>query len=96
MVYGLASIALVVSGALMVVTQVRIARLAGRLGGLAAIGIGVSAVGALLSFVAWAVAVWTAVLGAGTLLFGVPLLRRGLLPRPWGEAVTFALPAASV
>ena len=96
MVYGVASMVLVASGALLVVTQVRIGRLGGRLGAVATIGIGVSALGALLSFVAWAIVLWTTVLGVGTLLFGVPLLRRGLLPRPWGQAVTFALPAASV
>ena len=81
---------------MLVVTQVRIGKLGGRLGAVATIGIGVSAVGALLSFVAWAIVVWTTVLGAGTLLFGLPLLRRGILPRPWGQAFTFALPAASV
>ncbi|MCA1691379.1 MAG: hypothetical protein LC733_03930 [Actinobacteria bacterium] len=96
LVYGVASIALVASGALLVVTQVRIGRLVGGLSAVSTIGIGVSALGALLSFVAWATVVWTTVLGAGTLLFGVPLLRRGLLPRPWGRAVTFAIPAASV
>lgn len=96
LVFGVASLVLVASGALLVVTQVRIGKLSGRLGALATIGIGISALGALLSFVAWAVVVWTTVLGVGTLLFGVPLLRRGLLPRPWGQAFTFALPAASV
>lgn len=96
LVYGVASMVLVASGALLVVTQVRIGKLSGRLGAVATTGIGVSALGALLSFVSWAIVVWTTVLGVGTLLFGVPLLRRGLLPRPWGQAVTFALPAASV
>ena len=96
LVFGVASMVLVASSALLVVTQIRIGRLAGRLGAVATIGIGVSAVGALLSFVAWAIVLWTTVLGVGTLLFGLPLLRRGLLPRPWGQAVTFALPAASV
>ncbi len=96
MVYGVASMVLVASGALLVVTQVRIGRLGDRLGAVATIGIGISALGALLSFVAWAIVVWTTVLGAGTLLFGLPLLRRGLLPRPWGHAFTFALPAAAV
>ncbi len=96
LVYGVASMVLVASGALLVVTQVRIGKLSGRLGAVATIGIGVSTLGALLSFVAWAIVVWTTVLGAGTLLFGLPLLRRGLLPRPWGQAFTFALPAASV
>lgn len=96
MFYGVASMVLVASGALLVLTQIRIGKLSGRLGAVATIGIGVSALGALLSFVAWAIMVWTTVLGVGTLLFGVPLLRRGLLPRPWGQAFTFALPAASV
>lgn len=94
--YSLAAIALVASGALLVITQVRMSRLVGGLGAMATIGICVTAVGSLLSFVAWAVVVWTTVLGAGTLLFGVPLLRRGTVPRRWGLALTFALPAASV
>ncbi|MGH9156030.1 MAG: hypothetical protein ACRD1K_09415 [Acidimicrobiales bacterium] len=96
LIFGVASMVLVASGALLVLTQVRIGKLSGRPGAVATIGTGVSALGALLSFVAWAIVVWTTVLGVGTLLFGVPLLRRGLLPRPWGQAVTFALPAASV
>lgn len=45
---------LVASGALLVITQVHIGRLAGRLGPVATISIAVSAVGALLSIVAWA------------------------------------------
>lgn len=96
LLYGIGQLVLVASAALLVVTEVHIARRFAPLGVVVKIGVGVSAVGALLSFVAWAVVLWTTVLGAGTLLFGVPLLRRGALPRPWGQALTFAVPAASL
>ncbi|MEO6121915.1 MAG: hypothetical protein ABIW46_03720, partial [Acidimicrobiales bacterium] len=76
LLFSLSQIALVVSGALLVITEVHIARQCGRLGIVATMGVAVSVIGVLLSFVAWAVVLWTTVLGVGTLLFGVPLLRR--------------------
>ncbi|MGQ0745121.1 MAG: hypothetical protein ACT4OS_12490 [Acidimicrobiales bacterium] len=93
---NLAGIVLVASGALLVATQVLLNGRHGGLGSKAVVGSCITAVGALLSFVSWAVVVWTTVMGIGTLLFGAPLLRRGLVPRASGLAVTFALPAASV
>ncbi|MGH9021488.1 MAG: hypothetical protein ACRDV9_00045, partial [Acidimicrobiia bacterium] len=57
-------------------TQVGLMRLHGGLGAVVVAGIGITAVGVLLSYVAWAVVLWTTVMGVGTLLFGVPLLRR--------------------
>lgn len=96
LLFSLGQLALVVSGALLVITEVHIGRQCGRLGIVATLGVAVSVIGVLLSFVAWAVVLWTTVLGAGTLLFGVPLLRRRVLPRPWGHAFIFAVPAASL
>lgn len=96
MVYGLAAIVLVVSGGLLVVTELGLRRLHGGLGPVAVLGIAVTAAGALLSFVAWAYFLWIAVLGVGTLLFGLPLLRRGVVPRRPALALTFALPAAAL
>ncbi len=94
--YGVGSILLVVSAGLVVATQVGLSRLHGGLGRMAMIGVGVSALGALLSFVSWAVVVWATVLGVGTLLFGVPLLRRGRVPRVPALVLTYAAPAVAV
>lgn len=94
--YSLGSILLVVSASLLVATQVGLLRLHDGLGRLAVAGIAISALGALLSFVAWAVVVWATVLGVGTALFGVHLLRRRRLPRVPALALTYAAPAAAV
>ncbi len=93
--YGLGSLMLMLSAALVVVTQLRLSRLHGGLGRLATVGIAVSALGALLSFVAWAVVVWATVLGVGTLLFGIPLLRHGRVPRIPGLVLTYSAPAVA-
>jgi hypothetical protein len=94
-VYGVGSLLLVAAGFLLVATQVRLYRLHGGLGRAAQVGIAVSALGALLSFVSWAVVVWATVLGAGTVLFGAGLLRRGRLPRPLALILTWAVPAVA-
>ncbi len=94
--YGVGSILLVVSAGLLVVTQVGLSRMHGGLGRAAKVGVGVSALGALLSFVSWAVVVWATVLGLGTLLFGLSLLRRGRVPRESALPLTFAAPAVAV
>jgi hypothetical protein len=94
--YGVGSLLLVVSAGLVVATQVRLHRLHGELGRMATVGIAVSALGALLSFVSWAVVVWATVLGLGTLLFGIPLLGAGRVPRVPALLLTYAAPAVAV
>ena len=94
--YGLTTLALMALAALVVATQVRLNSLHGGLGPMAIVGIVITVLGALLGMVAWALVLWTTALGIGTLLFGLPLLRRNTIPRNAALALTFAMPAAAV
>lgn len=94
--YAVGSLLLVLSASLLVVTQVGLIRSHGGLGRVAVAGVVVSALGALLSFVSWAIVLWASVLGVGTLLFGIPLLRHGRVPRVPALLLTYAAPAVAV
>ncbi|MEA2900572.1 MAG: hypothetical protein QOH36_459 [Actinomycetota bacterium] len=94
-VYGVGSLLLVAAGFLLVATQVQLHKIHGGLGRAAQVGIAVSALGALLSFVSWAVVLWGTVLGVGTLLFGTAVLRQGRVPRPLALTLTWAAPAVA-
>lgn len=94
--YSVASVALVVAGWLLAITQHRLVRALGGLGVAGRVGVGVTAVGATLGFVAWAVVVWLTLLGAGALLIGVPMLRRDVLPRRTAALLTYPLPLGAV
>ena len=94
-VYGVGSLLLVAACFLLVATQVQLNRLHGGLGRAAVVGIAVTALGAVLSFVSWAVVLWATVLGVGTVLFGTALIRQGRVPRPLALVLTWAAPAAA-
>jgi len=93
--YGVGSLLLVASCFLLVATQVQLSRVHGGLGRMAQVGIAVSGLGALLSFVSWAVVLWATVLGVGTGLFGATLLRRGRVPRTPALVLTWAVLAVA-
>ena len=94
-VYGVGSLLLVAACFLLVATQVQLSKIHGGLGRAAQVGMVITAVGALLSFVSWAVVVWATVLGVGTLLFGTAMLRQGRVPRRPALGLTWAGPAAA-
>lgn len=88
--YALLTLALPVAGALLVATQVRMVRTVGGLGWVAGAGMGMTAAGAAVGFVAWAVPVWSSLISVGMLLFGVAMLGSGRVPRAPGLALTLA------
>lgn len=73
--------ALLAAAVLTVITVVGLQHRHGGLGVIGRLGVGVAGLGAATSLVSWFVYGWASLLGAGTLLIAVAMLRRGIAPR---------------
>ncbi|MGH9189758.1 MAG: hypothetical protein ACRD0Q_06970 [Acidimicrobiales bacterium] len=95
--YVLVTLAVPTAAVLLVVAQVHLARTLGGLGWVSGVGTGVTALGGAVGLVAWAVPVWATLIAIGMLLFGVPMLVHGRVPRVPGLGITLAfVPTALV
>jgi len=95
-----ATMALLAGGALMVVTMVALYRRHGGLGALGMVGLAVTGLGAATSILSWAFFVWLTLLGFGTLIFALAMLRRDIAPRfstaVWGVGMAIGAVVWSV
>jgi hypothetical protein len=84
--YILFSAAILVAGVVGLLAMIGVSRRLGGLGVSGMIGLGITGLGVVASFIAWALPLWMGLQGIGLLVFGIAVLQRGIAPK-WSTAL---------
>jgi hypothetical protein len=79
--YWLFSAAILTAGVLTLLTMIGVSKRLGGLGALGMVGLVITGLGVVISFLAWAVPVWMGLQGVGMLAFGIAVLGRDIAPK---------------